>query len=249
MVFGKGFRAKFEKVFSSSSQDPKVSNDPPPPYLPEEFRQAGIKEDELEALRNYDTVIILDDSGSMEPLWHQASRALSTLAVVASKYDKDGIDIHFLNNTKAGEHVKSEEEVIELFREVTPAGPTPLGECLERVTERLLKDLDKGKSRKKTNYLIITDGQPTDDAESAIVQIAKRLDKAGATLTQLGMQFIQIGTNEGARKYLVKLDNDLKEKHEIRDMVDTEPFTNGELTATRLTKLLLGGINRKIDKS
>jgi hypothetical protein len=73
MVFGKGFRAKFEKVFSSSSQDPEVSNDPPPPYLPEEFRQAGIKEDELEVLRNYDTVIILDDSGSMEPLWHQVS--------------------------------------------------------------------------------------------------------------------------------------------------------------------------------
>ena len=32
-------------------------------------------------------------------------------------------------------------------------------------------------------------------------------------------------------------------------MVDTEPFTSGELTAVRLTKLLLGGINRKIDKS
>lgn len=34
-----------------------------------------------------------------------------------------------------------------------------------------------------------------------------------------------------------------------QDMVDTEPFSNGEVTAARLTKLLLGGINRKIDKS
>lgn len=32
-------------------------------------------------------------------------------------------------------------------------------------------------------------------------------------------------------------------------MVDTEPYTNGDLTAYRLTKLLLGGINRKIDKA
>ena len=47
----------------------------------------------------------------------------------------------------------------ELFAEVSPAGPTPLGECLERVTHQLLKDLDKGKFHKKTNYLVITDGR------------------------------------------------------------------------------------------
>jgi hypothetical protein len=34
-----------------------------------------------------------------------------------------------------------------------------------------------------------------------------------------------------------------------QDMVDTEPFNGSELTAPRLTKLLLGGINRKVDKS
>lgn len=61
-----------EKMFSSSSQDPEIVNDPPPPYLlPEEFRQAGIGENELEILRDYDTVIVLDDSGSMDPLWGQ----------------------------------------------------------------------------------------------------------------------------------------------------------------------------------
>ena len=32
-------------------------------------------------------------------------------------------------------------------------------------------------------------------------------------------------------------------------MVDTEPYTAGDVTAPRLAKLLLGGINRKIDKS
>lgn len=30
-------------------------------------------------------------------------------------------------------------------------------------------------------------------------------------------------------------------------MVDTEPFTGGEVTAARLAKLMVGGINRKID--
>ena len=72
MVFGKQFRSKMEKVFSSSAQDPEVVEDPPPPYiLPAEFVDAGITEDDLEILRDYDTVIIVDDSGSMGSLWYQ----------------------------------------------------------------------------------------------------------------------------------------------------------------------------------
>jgi len=255
MVFGKEFRSKMEKVFSSSAKDPEIVDDPPPPYvLPAEFIDAGIKEDDLEILRDYDTVIIVDDSGSMGSLWIQACTALSKLAAVASRYDKNGIDIHFLNHDRKGERLKvggflSEEDVAELFTEVTPCGPTPLGDCLERVTQQMLKALDKGKSYKKTNYLVITDGRPTDDAEGAIVHIARRLDKAGATLSQLGIQFIQIGSDSGARAFLEKLDNDLKDKHSIRDIVDTEPFSGGDLTGARLAKLLLGGINRKIDRS
>ena len=63
-----------DKMFSSPSIDPEVLKDPPPPYvLPPDFLELGIKEDDLEILRDYDTVIILDDSGSMEPLWDQVS--------------------------------------------------------------------------------------------------------------------------------------------------------------------------------
>jgi hypothetical protein len=36
---------------------------------------------------------------------------------------------------------------------------------------------------------------------------------------------------------------------DLQDIVDTEPFTRGGLTGARLVKLLLGGINRKIDMS
>lgn len=32
-------------------------------------------------------------------------------------------------------------------------------------------------------------------------------------------------------------------------MIDTEPYNPSEVTAPRLTKLLLGGINRKVDKN
>ena len=82
MGFSKAFRSKMDKVFSPTSRDPEVVNDPPPPYvLPPEFIEAGIKEDDLEILKDYDTVIIVDDSGSMEPLWNQVIDTSSPLLV------------------------------------------------------------------------------------------------------------------------------------------------------------------------
>jgi Mg-chelatase subunit ChlD len=56
--------------------------------------------------------------------------------------------------------------VEQLFTEVSPCGPTPIGECLERVSHELLKDISKGKSRKKVNYIVITDGRPSELFES-----------------------------------------------------------------------------------
>lgn len=56
-------------------------DDAPPTYssLPKEFIKAGISENQLEILRDYDTVIIVDDSLSMEFLWGQVSDILSSL--------------------------------------------------------------------------------------------------------------------------------------------------------------------------
>jgi len=56
--------------------------------------------------------------------------------------------------------------VVELFSEVSPSGPTPIGECLEKVTHHLLKRLDKGKDHKKTNFLVITDGRASELSQS-----------------------------------------------------------------------------------
>ncbi|KAK3357841.1 hypothetical protein B0T25DRAFT_567099 [Lasiosphaeria hispida] len=42
---------------------------------------------------------------------------------------------------------------------------------------------------KSVNMIVITDGVPTDDPESVIVSIAKRVDKADAPPYQVGIQF------------------------------------------------------------
>ena len=42
------------------------------------------------------------------------------------------------------------------------------------------------------------------------------LGRFSSWYVQLGIQFIQIGSDSDARSFLVKLDNDLKQKYKIR---------------------------------
>lgn len=84
---------------------------------------------------------------------------------------------------------------------------------------------------------------------------------------QLGIQLVQIGRGEEAKSYLNRLDNALTEKYQIRvslvspfyiclqshldfsqDIVDTTPYF-GQISHDALIKIMLGGINRKMDRS
>jgi len=63
---------------------------------------------------------------------------------------------------------------------------------------------------------------------------------------QLGIQIVQIGNSREATEFLRELDDDLQKKYNIRDIVDTTPYF-GTLSSDALIKVMLGGINRKID--
>ncbi len=71
---------------------------------------------------------------------------------------------------------------------------------------------------------------------------------------QVGIQFVQIGDDAEATEFLQSLDDyestnpALSDQPKPRDMVDTEPYRQGEkLTEAKLVKVLIGGINRRID--
>jgi hypothetical protein len=90
------------------------------------------------------------------------------------------------------------------------------------------------------------------------------------TSIQLGIQFVQIGNDSRATKALKELDDDLHKTGNIRvrsfffflgvqiwsdvlgvlqDIVDTTPYSKlNPGTADGLIKVLLGGINRRIDE-
>ena len=215
-------------------------------------------------LRMFDTVFIVDDTGSMvlaahendpngQDRWDATKQALGHIVGLAAPKDDDGIDIRFLKSRELdGDKIKSVEDVMKLVRGVKMwdghrGGGTFFEEHLKDEISPRLKNyrqyleqdaaykrqtrtprayFEKPQPPKKLNLIVITDGQADDkqEVEDYIVETARELDRLRAPAAQIGIQFVQIGEDEGARKYLKRLDNNLKEQEPpIRDISLSEP--------------------------
>ena len=108
------------------------------------------------------------------------------------------------------------------------------------------------------NLIVLTDGVPSDDVESVLLSAAKKLDKLDAPPFQVGVQFFQVGNEEGAKEALEELDDGLSELVEggVRDIVDTVTWTGGRssseggigLTGDAILKVCLGSVIRRLDR-
>ena len=215
-------------------------------------------------LRKFDTVFIVDDTGSMvlaayerkpegQSRWDATKQALGHIIHLVAPKDEDGVDIRFLKSTELdGDNMKSAEDVMRLVEEVDMfddrrGGGTffeehlkdeisPRREEYRRYFEQdaacISKDraararLEKPQRPKMLNLIVITDGQADDkqEVEDYIVETARELDRLGAPAAQIGIQFVQIGEDQGARKFLKRLDDDLKHQDPpIRDVSLSEP--------------------------
>ncbi|KAK7696259.1 hypothetical protein QCA50_000912 [Cerrena zonata] len=258
---------------------------PPPAYAEKETiqeRKDQARSDcndeinQLWQLKQFDTIFILDDSGSMaKPLrgktgpsrWNEAKRILKRAAQEAKKYDQDGIDILCVNQvTPSSEdnngHYETEEEIDKFFNEVSaPLGKTPLHRPLERILSEYMLRLKTQIEKKKRggftrpinpiNVVVITDGKPDDKikVESIILKYAAELENLNRTFS-VGIQFVQVGFSRKATNYLQSLDTLATEHQGIADIVDTVPAdlaTDGTIPDALLIKILLGGVNRAVD--
>ncbi|KAL7416908.1 hypothetical protein BDY24DRAFT_412392 [Mrakia frigida] len=152
-----------------------------------------------------------------------------------------------------------EKEERERERETVGDGASLGGSSNENEGEKLMP----------LNIIILTDGRSltyhsgprhnpflstlTDDPESVIVAACKRLDRGNFPLSQLGINFIQVGTDPEAREFLQELDDGLTSSYGgIRDIVDTVPWGHAGVSMQKdgklLRKILLGGVNRRIDR-
>ncbi|KAI0049494.1 hypothetical protein FA95DRAFT_1604311 [Auriscalpium vulgare] len=202
-------------------------------------------------LRDFKTVVIVDDSTSMEGQpWNDACEALAGIAELCKKNEADGIDVYFLNDLRFSLGLHDQESVRGLFRSIEPDGQTPTGSRLREVLDKYLPLFEGQNRHKPINLIVITDGVPTDEGpREAIIEAARRLDVNSVPLRQFGIQFVQIGDDEEASIALKELDDDLSEAHGIRDMVDTTLFDPKEphLRTETLLKILTGAIDSKLD--
>lgn len=254
---------------NSLSPRPVISNDPPPAYSPRiapapipeatSARSSLSIDDRYSFLRSFDTVFLIDDSGSMVGRsWRETKEALAAITPICTSYDADGIDMYFLNTKDSPfyRNVKTPGTVHEIFTSVRPRGGTPTGTRLRHILKPYLdRYCANPDGTKPLNIIVITDGEPSDDVESTIIWAAKRLDKKDAPAWQVGIQFFQVGNEPGAREHLKQLDDDLAEMagdDDLRDIVDTVPWTaanGGVLNADGIMKAVLGSVVRRLDKN
>ena len=251
-IFGNHYR---RLKFVSTKQEPAQYN---PPTKPEYKESTVAADDPYAFLSDFDTVFLIDDSGSMSgERWDQTRSALEAIVPICTAHDADGIEIYFLNKKDSSKflNVTSLDAVNDIFHQVSPGGLTPTGKRLDDILSPYLKTLESAgvtqPKPKPLNIIVITDGCPTDgkNLESAIVNAATRLDALQAPGWQIGIQFFQVGGDQNAAQSLVILDDKLQETYKIRDMVDTVPWkAESSFDGTFILKVVTGAVNRRLDR-
>ena len=172
-------------------------------------------------LKNYDTRFLVDDSDSMDgPRWTTTKEVMAKIASIAVKYDKNGVDVRFFNDYLDNEerlNLDSAEKVMSLFEKLEPEGSTPTADTLELELNEYVHEYKNNRHIKGLNLIVITDGAPSpgQDVERVIVRFARMLAQQDAPPLQVGIQFVQIGDEKGAKDFLDSLDNDLQKKHDL----------------------------------
>ena len=224
-------------------------------------------------LKGYDTRFLVDDSDSMDGLrWTTTKQVMAHIASIAVNYDKNGVDVRFFNNYAEDEdrlNLDSAEKVMSLFDNLESEGSTPTADTFDIELNAYVHEYKINRHIKGLNLIVITDGEPSrgQDVEGVVVKYARMLAQLDAPPLQVGIQFVQVGDDKGAKDFLDSLDNDLQEKYDLdrdvsclvflsrsRDptkflfvqMVDTVPWVDGD--EDRLyEKILLGGILKRLD--
>ena len=256
--FAHGNSSEPPPTYSTASTS-HLSETPPTYTAPSQLTAPGT-DNPYAFLSTFDTVFLIDDSGSMSGAkWRETAAALAAITPICTSHDKDGIDIYFLNTPTSRGHmnVTSAATVTSIFNSVRPGGGTPTGQRLNAILKPYLATLahkgpDNLDAVKPLNIIVLTDGEAHDDPESVILAAARKLDKLDAPAWQIGIQFFQVGNDPEATRALRDLDDGLVGMGCERDIVDTVPWRSESgrvgLDANGILKVVLGAVVRKLDR-
>ncbi|KAH0562873.1 hypothetical protein GP486_002523 [Trichoglossum hirsutum] len=183
-------------------------------------------ENKFSSLHDCKTVFIIDDSKSMSkpvkkelgsPMsrWNYLIESLRYFGDIPAKSNDDGIDIYFLvNGAKDGKEVRSCQRLLEMLASINTqsSGPSSL--------DKYAGTGSPTPTPKRLNVIVITDGESDDqeEVEATLVRTARELPILEMPPLRVGIQFLQIGDNEGVKAWLNVLDDKLKYLYGIRDV-------------------------------
>ncbi|GJE89746.1 von Willebrand factor (vWF) type A domain-containing protein [Phanerochaete sordida] len=225
-------------------------------------------------IKEFKTVVLFEDSTSVSKCysersknngservtrWKEAKGALANLAALVAQHSDDAIDIHLLNNVKVARRLRTPEAVHAFFRNKTTRRGRPVAAKLTDVLRQYLDEykhwkhrdssrrtLWKGKkSLKKLHIVVIIHGYPTDSPGQVIKESAREMVRLRMIRDSIGIQFVQIGNDRGARRHLQELDEMIELSSPIPGIVDVTQYTReGSLDAdpNTIAEVLRGGI-------
>ena len=162
----------------------------------------------------------VDDSGSM--LIEEGGERIKDLMLIlgrvayaASLFDRDGIQVRFMNSSVQGNSIRTESEAESLVRNVSFSGLTPMGTSLRSkvIDPLVLQPARAGQLNKPVLVITITDGQPAGEPLGAVFDAVRYASSELGRMERYGpgavaFQFAQVGNDLKAREFLSKLDND-----------------------------------------
>ncbi|GAA5915247.1 uncharacterized protein JCM6883_002373 [Sporobolomyces salmoneus] len=220
---------------------------------------------DLVRLALFDTVLYLDDSGSMS--FEEGGSRIDDLKLIVSRvsqaasiFDDDGIEVRFMNSRTEGHGLRGEADAMRLISQVKFSGLTPLGTALDQkiLQPLLVQPARSNQLRKPLLIIAVTDGAPGGEARDTLSRVIKgaknELSRSRYGEDALSVQLAMVGNDMGARKFLEEIDKDPiigglvdttgNYEQEQDDMMKVGVDLTPELW---LVKLLLGPIDSSYD--
>ncbi len=179
-------------------------------------------------LQERDYTLIIDRSNNMSTsipeaqtnLWSVVKETTIAFAQECERFDFDGLTLYLYgDNFQRFDHLPK-TQLNEILHQTTPSGTAKLSEALEDAISKYFKRRSQGFSKSNGETLIvITAGEPvdTENVQQTIIEASQQMFNND----ELGISFIQVGTDPKARKFWQKLDDDLKSLGAKFDICDT----------------------------
>jgi uncharacterized protein with von Willebrand factor type A (vWA) domain len=196
-------------------------------------------------LENRDYTLIIDQSGSMsvaeqpngKSRWEILQEGTLALARKCEEFESDGITVYlFSSRFQRYENVNS-CKVNQIFQENQPQGGTNLTSVLQDATNNYFQRKNAGQSKPEGEIIIVvTDGVPDDRmaVTDVIVNASRQMERD----EELGISFIQVGSDLKVTKFLKSLDEQLQSVGAKFDIVDTVTMDDMGLTEVLLNAIV-----------